>query len=294
MRIAVIGTGYWGSKVADAVDKKYTSVRFDINDDPHDGSKKYDAAIVCTPAETHCSVAIKLLSKGIPTLVEKPVAPNLHEVMDMCNVAEQKNTVLQAGHVLCFTPTTDWIKSNYDLGQLRMLETRRMNFGSIPHNMIDLNLHLVVHDVALIDYFTQEAVQEVEAKTYSLTNHQQADYIVNTVKYESFTASLHSSWYYPNKQRAISLIGYDQSVHINDDTNTIERCTGVFNGKKLDIIDRKIHNVAPELSPLEKQIDNFVFSVMTNNLQAINGIEHIQRTYDNLNKIRNPICTLKY
>lgn len=292
MRIAVIGTGYWGSKVADAVDVKYSAVRLDVNDNVSE--HKFDAAIVCTPAEYHHSIALHLLHQSIPVLVEKPVAVHLDEVKELCDVALHNNTVLQAGHVLCFTPTTNWIHTNFNMGQLRMLETRRMNFGSIPGNTTDLNLHLAVHDVALIDYFTRESVQEVEAKTYSLTSHNHPDYIVNTIKYESFIASLHSSWYYPSKQRTISLIGYKQSVHLDDDTNTIERCTGMFNGVRLDVEDRRIHQVGPVATPLEKQIDNFVFSVMTNNLNSVNGIDHIKRTYENLQKIRNPVCTLRY
>ena len=201
MRIAVIGTGYWGTKVADTVEKKYDVLRLDVNDNIQ--SAKYDAAIICTPAEYHYGIASTLLRKSIPVLVEKPVATNLHEVVDLCDIAQEYNTVIQAGHVLCFTPTTNWIKSNYDMGQLQLLETRRMNFGSMPSSHIDLNLHLTVHDVALIDYFTGETVQEVETKQYNLTQHEHPDYIVNTVKYESFTASLHCSWFYPNKQRTI-------------------------------------------------------------------------------------------
>ena len=94
MRIAVIGTGYWGTKVADTVEKKYDVLRLDVNDNIQ--SAKYDAAIICTPAEYHYGIASTLLRKSIPVLVEKPVAINLHEVVDLCDIAQEYNTVIQA------------------------------------------------------------------------------------------------------------------------------------------------------------------------------------------------------
>ena len=42
MRIAVIGTGRWGSKIADTVEQKYECVRIDLGDSV---DYNYDAAI---------------------------------------------------------------------------------------------------------------------------------------------------------------------------------------------------------------------------------------------------------
>ena len=50
MRIAVIGTGRWGTNIANTVEQKYDCVRIDLGDSVN---YDYDAAIIATPAPTH-------------------------------------------------------------------------------------------------------------------------------------------------------------------------------------------------------------------------------------------------
>ncbi len=43
-------------------------------------STKFDAAVVCTPADTHIPVAIKLIQQGMHVLIEKPLSTSLDQV----------------------------------------------------------------------------------------------------------------------------------------------------------------------------------------------------------------------
>ena len=96
---------------------------------------------------------------------------------------------------------------------------------------------------------------------------------------------IHAGWHYPTKCRSISLVGDYQSIFADDNTDTIN----VFEGRyynSLTTDKQEIINTKDTLSPLAKQIDNFVFSIMTNNLESINGISHIRRVYENLQALR--------
>ena len=283
MRIAVIGTGRWGSKIADTVEQKYECVRIDLGDSV---DYNYDAAIIATPAPTHHFLANEHLAKKIPVLIEKPVSIHNDTVKHICDIAESNNTVCQAGHILCFTPNTQWIKNNYPLNTLRMFESRRLNWGTIPQGDVDLALHLSVHDLALLDYLKGEEIEGVRYFSESTTECINQDYTIWKIDYKSFSAMLHAGWHYPNKQRSITLVGKTKSVYADDNTDTIE----LYEGKYLNSLttDRQETITHSEtLTPLRKQIDNFVFSIMTNNLQSINGISHIRRVYNNLEKLRN-------
>ena len=283
MRIAVIGTGRWGSKIADTVEQKYDCVRIDLGDQIN---YRYDAAIIATPAPTHHFLANEHLSKGVPVLVEKPVSIHTDTVNHICDMAEKFNTVCQAGHILCFTPNTQWIKNNFPLDTLRMFESRRLNWGTIPQGDVDLALHLSVHDLALLDYLKGEEIEGVQCFSESTTECINHDYKVWKIDYKSFSAMLHAGWHYPNKQRSITLVGKTKSVYADDNTDTIE----LYEGKYLNSLTTDNHETISHtetLTPLRKQIDNFVFSVITNNLESINGISHIRRVYNNLEKLRN-------
>ena len=122
MRIAVIGTGRWGKNIANTVEEKYDCIRIDLGDKV---SYNYDAAIIATPASTHHFLANEHLEKKIPVLVEKPVSMNSTTVQQICDTAVHNNTVCQAGHILCFTPNTQWIKNNYTLNDLKLFVQKK-------------------------------------------------------------------------------------------------------------------------------------------------------------------------
>lgn len=107
MNLAIIGVGYWGSKIAETARLLPDTIvkTYDINDNY--STDKIDAAVIATPAETHYQVTKKLLEQGIACLVEKPIADSLSKAQYLLGIAEAKNTVLQSGHILLFTPTTE-------------------------------------------------------------------------------------------------------------------------------------------------------------------------------------------
>ena len=283
MRIAVIGTGRWGKNIANTVEEKYDCIRIDLGDKV---SYNYDAAIIATPASTHHFLANEHLEKKIPVLVEKPVSMNRTTVQQICDTAVHNNTVCQAGHILCFTPNTQWIKNNYNLNDLKLFESRRLNWGTIPASDVDLALHLGVHDLALLDYLKGEEILKIDKLDASTTDSVNQDYAIWKINFKSFTAIIHAGWHYPTKCRSISLIGNYQSVFADDNTDTISLFEGrYYNSLTTD--KQEIISTKDKLSPLAKQIDNFVFSIMTNNLESINGISHIRRVYENLKMLRN-------
>ena len=81
MRLAVIGTGYWGSKIVDTIKKMNLPVsQYDINDNLDAiVPSLIDGVIIATPAPTHFNLTKIFLRKGIDCLIEKPVFMNMAE-----------------------------------------------------------------------------------------------------------------------------------------------------------------------------------------------------------------------
>ena len=90
MRLAIIGTGYWGSKIVETAKKMKLNVSlYDINDSFDSITQgTTDAVIVATPASTHKNITKIMLRKGIHVLVEKPAFMNMAE----CNEIEPYTT----------------------------------------------------------------------------------------------------------------------------------------------------------------------------------------------------------
>ncbi|EGV27982.1 oxidoreductase domain protein [Thiorhodococcus drewsii AZ1] len=62
-----------------------------------------DAAIISSPAPFHVPQAIKLLSAGIPTLIEKPVSHNMDGVHALKGLAEKTQAPVLVGYVIRYS-----------------------------------------------------------------------------------------------------------------------------------------------------------------------------------------------
>lgn len=75
-----------------------------------------DAVIVAVPHHHHAAVALDFLQRGIPVLVEKPMAVTVAECEQMINAAAQQNVPLAVGQVRRFYDSSQLVK--------RLLESR--------------------------------------------------------------------------------------------------------------------------------------------------------------------------
>lgn len=140
-RFLIIGLGSIGMKYKDAVrelfdtaeifglgsGRKLTSVQRSgldgvlnsISDiDLHD----FDFAIVASPATTHLYYLDELVSRGIPALVEKPLASSPENLVQMAQKVEQLGVPVSVGYVLRHREVLNKFKrvcrENLDLGRL--------------------------------------------------------------------------------------------------------------------------------------------------------------------------------
>jgi len=59
--------------------------------------ERLDAVIIGTPNFLHAEMAVATLSRKIPTLLEKPVAPTMKEVREILEAMRKSETLLQIG-----------------------------------------------------------------------------------------------------------------------------------------------------------------------------------------------------
>lgn len=118
IRIGVIGLGRFGQfhcqKYKSLTDHKLvgvydcsdllsrqTSIDFNCKDfkSSHSLLKEVDAVSVVTPTVTHFEYVRRALLQGVHVFVEKPLASSPMEAGELVALAEEKNLVLQVGHI---------------------------------------------------------------------------------------------------------------------------------------------------------------------------------------------------
>lgn len=73
-----------------------------IFDDSPDfaGTAALRFAIVASPASTHHDIALPFLNRGVPVLIEKPLASNVADARGIVKAAAQSGTLLKVGYVM--------------------------------------------------------------------------------------------------------------------------------------------------------------------------------------------------
>ena len=71
---------------------------------------KVNAVIVATPGVTHAEIGEKLLLRGIPSLIEKPLATTLSGCKKLIAAAKSGKTFIATGHVENYNPAVVRLK----------------------------------------------------------------------------------------------------------------------------------------------------------------------------------------
>ena len=110
MKLALIGQGYWGSKIAkECYALNIQTDVFEIGSDISGiNPKTHDGVVVATPAEDHADTTIRLLKNQNNILVEKPIAQNSQELKKICNAMEKQKVMV--GHILLYNNLYKQIK----------------------------------------------------------------------------------------------------------------------------------------------------------------------------------------
>jgi predicted dehydrogenase len=180
LRVAVVGVGHLGKEharilaglpdvelvgVADANFELAQTVAHQLGAKPFREFEPLihlvDAACIVTPTTTHAAVAAEFLRRGIPALVEKPLAASLTDADVLVHLAEQHNALLQVGHIERFNPAFEELQRR----PLQPKWIRAQRIGPFTGRSTDIGVvfDLMIHDLDLILALAQSTVRSVEA-----------------------------------------------------------------------------------------------------------------------------------
>src|SRR5204863_197135 len=116
---------------------------------------------IVTPTKTHFELARTLLSDGKHLLVEKPMTDDTTQAAELVQLAQQRNCVLQVGHVERFNPVFNYLQKVAI--EPRFIETHRLSSYPARSTDIGVVLDLMIHDLDVVLNFVKAPVASVDA-----------------------------------------------------------------------------------------------------------------------------------
>ena len=175
LKIAVVGTGYWGRNhvrtlaalksngviselvVCDVDAERAESMASEFGCEwctDADDLRSLDvaAATIATPTPQHAPLAISLMEQGIDVLVEKPLAMNEEEAKQVLACAEKTGQVLMVGHLFRYHAAVRKaaeLIADGTLGPILHIESDRLSVRE-PRPDIGVIAALAIHDMDIM------------------------------------------------------------------------------------------------------------------------------------------------
>ncbi|MDD5116768.1 MAG: Gfo/Idh/MocA family oxidoreductase [Candidatus Omnitrophica bacterium] len=122
---------------------------------------KIDAASIAAPTLLHHQIARDFLNNNIHLLVEKPFAVNLKQADDLIKTAEEKNLILQVGHIERFNSA--FCATQRIIRNPKFIECHRLSI--FPNRSLDVGavLDIMIHDIDIVLGLVDSPLEKIES-----------------------------------------------------------------------------------------------------------------------------------
>ena len=122
-----------------------------------------DAVTIAAPTPLHHAIGTECLRHGVHVLMEKPLASDVVQAVDLAKAAQETGLVLQVGHVERFNPTFIELVKVLAKERLLALEARRLSPFVQRAADVSAVFDLMVHDIDLVLELVASPVADIQA-----------------------------------------------------------------------------------------------------------------------------------
>ena len=184
-----------------------------------------DAVVIATPVSSHFELAMAALKAGKHVLVEKPLASNSEQALQLIEEAARRKRVLMVDHTFVYTGAVRKIRELITanaLGEIYYYDSVRVNLGLFQHD-VNVIWDLAMHDLSIMDYVLPIRPSAVSATGISHIPGQPENVAYITLFFENpQIAHVHVNWLTPVKVRH-TLIGGSEKMIVYDDLEPSEK-----------------------------------------------------------------------
>jgi len=174
-------------------------------------SENLDYCVISAPTGFHKEIAIHAINSGINCLIEKPVALNFEEAIQIQKVATEKGVLVGIGHIERYNAAIRELKKRLlaqELGEIYQISIRRQ--GPFPARIADVGVvkDLATHDIDLAMWLSESKFSYVNAQTAHRSGRLHEDLVsVNGQLRNNVIVNLLVNWVSPLKERSITVTG---------------------------------------------------------------------------------------
>ncbi|MEN3013902.1 MAG: Gfo/Idh/MocA family oxidoreductase [Endomicrobiia bacterium] len=232
---------------------------------------KVDAISVVTPTHLHYQISKEFLLHGKHVLVEKPITTNLQEAEELIKISQQKNLILQVGHIERFNPIVQQIKEY--VNEPKFIETIRLNTFDPRVADIGVVLDLMIHDIDIIlSYMGGSKLKRVESFGGKVFTDKE-DIVKARLEFENgCICDLTTSRVAPTKYRKMHIFQKESYISLD----FVKQQAKIY--KKTNL-SNSLNNIeinrikATKTEPLKLELEHFVSSILENKKPLVSG-EH--------------------
>ncbi len=289
LRVAVIGAGQMGRlHVRVASESEETAVAAVVDPDPAaerlayaaraewlrslDDLGEADCAIVTVPTAEHAAVAGALIERGLPVLVEKPIAATVEQATALIEAARAQGVPLAVGHVERFNPVVRALREKLHAGDLgRVFQVRAQRLSPFPVRVGDTGVafDMATHDLDVMCELAGTPLR-VSAEIDRKAHRSHEDLLVATLRFDSgIIGLLEVNWLTPTKVRRLTVNGERgmfEVDYLNQHLTLYENAYESETWRTLDVFDGVTEGNVTRFAitrtePLRAQLDAFVRAV---------------------------------
>lgn len=172
---------------------------------------RLDLLSVAVPTRLHREVALAAIQRGVPVLVEKPIAAERREGEEMARAARDAAVPLMVGHVERFNPAVMELKRRLDGGELgRIFQFHARRVGPFAQRVRDVGVvfDLATHDIDVMRFLSGSEVESVQAETQLGIRTEHEDLLSGLLRFrDGVVGMLDVNWLSPAKVRQLSVLG---------------------------------------------------------------------------------------
>ena len=226
-----------------------------------------DAVSVAVPTEAHLQVALPFLERGIPVLVEKPLARDVGEADRMIDAAARAGTILAVGHTERHNPAVALASTH--LADPRFVEVHRL--GTFPERSLDIDVvfDLMIHDLDIVLSLVPADVAAVDAVGVPVLTGR-VDIANARLRFENgCIANITASRISRERVRKIRFFQPDAYLSIDYAAQEVEMYR-LVRGSGRPVIEGGKLEVAHE-EPLRRELADFLESARTGRAPLVDG-----------------------
>lgn len=238
--------------------------------DPRDMAGLIDAVTIAVPTKAHFEVAQCFLDAGVHVLLEKPITDNLDDARRLVALAEEKNLVLQIGHLPRFSGAAEFLRRHLD--NPLFIESLRIAPFKPRGTDVSVVLDLMIHDLDFILSLVRVPIASIDAAGAPVFSDSE-DIANARVKFENgCIANITASRISLKTERQMRIFQSDAYIAVDFDKRKT-RIVGKKNaGPIAGINDVQMEEESyEEVDELEREIEAFIAAVQGGTPPVVSG-----------------------